>query len=104
MKNDNSICGLTTHGCKLYYINDRAGLVLRVGHPESFLHINLKKKIMPIPSFLLSRCLWAIFCFVPWDLIHTHRDDPLWDLPTNLAIIIHECLHLSQFIKLVLVS
>ena len=64
MKNDNSICGLTTHGYKLYYINDRAGLVLlRVGHPESFLHINLKKKIMPIPSFLAVKVSLGYFLF-----------------------------------------
>ena len=64
MKTDNSICGLTTHGCKLYYINDRAGLVLpRVGHPESFLHPNLKEKIMPIPSFLVVKVPLGYFLF-----------------------------------------
>ena len=64
MKTDNSICGLTTHGCKLHYINDRAGLVLpRVGHPESFLHPNLKEKIMPIPSFLAVKVPLDHFLF-----------------------------------------
>lgn len=64
MKNDNSVCGLTTHGRKLYYINYTAGLVLlRVGHTESYLHPSLKEKIMPIPSCLTVKVPLGCFLF-----------------------------------------